>query len=799
MSPPGGRPPAPPPQPAALWRPLAGRPAAGSEGPDDPLLRGAVLAVHGSAMLALVVAGVLAAPLALLAFLVAVGLSLLARACLVRPSLGTLRIGLWTAVAGATLVLPFVVGGLRGAGPAAVLGVFVAGFLAATSADQDGTRRAMLMNLVLGVAVLALGVGLGPFLRPASTSALVVPVAVGWACALVALARAARRVPLTGAPAGGAPAASSGPSSGTGTLTGPPVVRVEGPRVPRWRSTAGVVALTMAVSLLAFGLLSRLPDSPSAGSDGSGFDGFGGLGGGEPGQQAAPRSLDGTYSGGSLDLRSRGTLPDTPVMYVAADSPTLWRSAVLDTYTGATWAQPDLFGPGSRPATGTVDVTVGSDPAVDGAPARTDTVRWVASGPFTLPRPGTARTVTVPRSDVVLRAEDGTLVHPHGGRGSRSDDEVDYTVDWLARPSVEAGDGSGSPVTPDRLRAAAPVRPGGSPLAGDPTGEDAARWLQRAGTETDRTAALAQRLVAGAATRYDAVRAVEDHLRETTRYTLAAPVPGEGEDAVDDFLFDSREGFCEQYASAEVVLLRLAGVPARLAVGFSGGTLADGADAYPGEEGLRLVRESDAHAWVEVWFPGYGWVASDPTAGSQLAAPAGVDRLTAWAKEHVVLLVALAVVLALLVAAVAWLVLRRRGPAAAAAPAAPRRSAAGAELVAAYGRLEAALDRSGGARRPAETLAELGDRLARGDDRLRAALADGVALPDAVHPDAPPPGAPPGTPAVSSGEALAVLERLLYAAVPPAPGELHAAAAALDAATTRVLAAERLPEPAPAG
>ena len=72
----------------------------------------------------------------------------------------------------ATLVVPFAVAGLRGLGPASVLGIFVAGFLAATSADQDGTRRAMLMNLVLGVAVLALGVGLGPFLDPgAATSA----------------------------------------------------------------------------------------------------------------------------------------------------------------------------------------------------------------------------------------------------------------------------------------------------------------------------------------------------------------------------------------------------------------------------------------------------------------------------------------------------------------------------------------------------------------------------------------------------------------------------------------------------
>ena len=84
-------------------------------------------------------------------------------------------------------------------------------------------------------------------------------------------------------------------------------------------------------------------------------------------------------------------------------------------------------------------------------------------------------------------------------------------------------------------------------------------------------------------------------------------MPAEGVDAVDDFLFVSQRGFCEQIASALTVMLRSQGVPARLATGY-----------LPGERdrvsGVWKVRASDAHAWVEVWFPETGWEAFDPTA-----------------------------------------------------------------------------------------------------------------------------------------------------------------------------------------
>ena len=110
------------------------------------------------------------------------------------------------------------------------------------------------------------------------------------------------------------------------------------------------------------------------------------------------------------------------------------------------------------------------------------------------------------------------------------------------------------------------------------------------------------------------------------RYTLA-PAPL-GRDAVDDFLFDTREGFCEHYSSAFTVLMRAAGIPARVVTGYQGG--------YWNRYGnYLLVRYSDAHAWSEVWLAGRGWVRIDPTGAVRpervsLGAAAAAGDQMAW-------------------------------------------------------------------------------------------------------------------------------------------------------------------------
>ena len=97
-------------------------------------------------------------------------------------------------------------------------------------------------------------------------------------------------------------------------------------------------------------------------------------------------------------------------------------------------------------------------------------------------------------------------------------------------------------------------------------------------------------------------------------YTLRPPLlPG---DAVDGFLFGTRKGFCEHYAGSFVVLMRAAGIPARVVTGYQGGE-------YNALGDYLLVRQSDAHAWAEVWLEGRGWVRVDPTAA---VAPERIER-----------------------------------------------------------------------------------------------------------------------------------------------------------------------------
>ena len=88
-------------------------------------------------------------------------------------------------------------------------------------------------------------------------------------------------------------------------------------------------------------------------------------------------------------------------------------------------------------------------------------------------------------------------------------------------------------------------------------------------------------------------------------YTLRPPLLGRN--GIDEFLFQSRRGFCEHYAAAFVVLIRAAGIPARVVGGYQGGE-------HNPLDGYLVVRQSDAHAWAEVWLNGQGWVRIDPTA-----------------------------------------------------------------------------------------------------------------------------------------------------------------------------------------
>jgi transglutaminase-like putative cysteine protease len=432
---------------------------------------------------------------------------------------------------------------------------------------------------------------------------------------------------------------------------------------------------------------------------------------------------DGTYLGGELNLNRRGGLSDDPVATVPASSPRLWRAGTLDRYDGASWTATDLA------AVSTV------------APAGPNRWRLIPPTGWTPP--------TEPRGDRVEIVNGALLQVISAGQ------PLEVSARYLSGLAPEAGDRTSLPLdrvpegfdvtyaplpdadgAPDARLAAVPTAAVGADGRGS-------GYLQLPPGVPTRVTDLGARLVAGAPTRLAAVRAVEQAVRARMTYDLNSPVPRAGADAVDDALFVSHRGFCEHFAGAAAVLLRAGGIPARVAVGFSAG---------PPDGDRRTLRQADAHAWVEAWFPGVGWVTSDPTPPGALdrhwydglvsglrSATAAVRRLFLvqgpWLPLVVIALVGAAVGAPTVVR---FLRAGRRRPDSALDPA----------LAAAFARLERSLRAAGAPRGPDETVAALAGRL-----------------------DLP---------------ALLVLERALYGPVPPAPEASRAAAAQIEDAARSV-------------
>ena len=116
---------------------------------------------------------------------------------------------------------------------------------------------------------------------------------------------------------------------------------------------------------------------------------------------------------------------------------------------------------------------------------------------------------------------------------------------------------------------------------------------------------LAQRLTSGQPSTYAKVRAIKDYFATTNGFQYDTETgAGSDETALEDFLFRSKRGYCEQYASSMAILLRAAQIPSRVAMGYTAG-YANGS--------YRTITTQNAHAWVEVYFPSWGWVTWDPT------------------------------------------------------------------------------------------------------------------------------------------------------------------------------------------
>lgn len=247
-----------------------------------------------------------------------------------------------------------------------------------------------------------------------------------------------------------------------------------------------------------------------------------------------------------------------------------WRSGVFDQYTGMGWraVAPDLELPATAAELG--------NPSLG---------RYVLEQHFML---RFALQGVLPAVNAPMQSGNGTQRMAAGGEDTPlliGNGQEEYTVvSWATHGTINQLRNAGESYPPEIV----------------------ARYLQLPQDLPQRVRLLAAQLTEGAETPYDKVERVETYLR-TYPYTLdVEPVPA-GKDVVDYFLFDAQTGFCSHYASAMVVLLRAEGVPARVATGFVGGD-------YDYDRGAYRVPASAAHAWVEVYFPGYGWVEFEPTA-----------------------------------------------------------------------------------------------------------------------------------------------------------------------------------------
>ena len=264
---------------------------------------------------------------------------------------------------------------------------------------------------------------------------------------------------------------------------------------------------------------------------------------------------------------------------VPADSPGYWQGAIFSEFDGRAWT---AHGPFTEWTAGAAQSAPPDPTAQADDVLSTYTVRALTKTPLDVVlAPG--RPTSYLGVGRVIDDTDGT---PHIVYDSQPVDSTTYVVTSAVPKNVPSAAAHGADLA-------------------DP------QWLQVPADLPTRVSGLAASLVAATSSRSSAVAAIEEYLRTNEKYNLNSPVPKSGDDAVDDFLFVSHQGFCEQFATAAVIMLRSQGIPARLVTGYVGGD--SGISA-----GERVFRGSDAHAWVQVFYPGVGWVNSDPTADAVL-------------------------------------------------------------------------------------------------------------------------------------------------------------------------------------
>jgi protein-glutamine gamma-glutamyltransferase len=337
-------------------------------------------------------------------------------------------------------------------------------------------------------------------------------------------------------------------------------------------------------------------------------------------------SFDWNHTYGPLNWSRAGTT----VLHVKSDRPHYWKAETLDGFDGLRWYRTAEFDETNRPPQvafreSTIQgrwnyneynqnwderirftvrslstpfvVGAGVVLRVDGVPART-------AGDGTARLLGGNRLEEGDTYSVRAYIPNPTRAQMQNAPRGYAEDKIRYTAIQLPNSGDSAIDELSDPTLADQEQAARLRRTVFVPLMEDPTsgnGPEAGALLRDSVYAPMYNQALA--LTQNQPSAYDAVKNVELWLQRNFRYSERVPshrIPLMG------FIQDDKRGYCQQFSGAMALMLRMAGIPARVAAGFSPGS-------YNKDTGEYRVRDLDAHSWVEVWFTGIGWVPFDPT------------------------------------------------------------------------------------------------------------------------------------------------------------------------------------------
>jgi hypothetical protein len=330
----------------------------------------------------------------------------------------------------------------------------------------------------------------------------------------------------------------------------------------------------------------------------------GGANGSEParaGSPDGPTRVGGLLGfAGPLNTAIRGSLGNQVVLRVRADRPSFWIAETFDHWTGQSWTETTPAGDASYHK-----LTFGP--------------------PFSVPLPAGEYQGGTPDIQTFYLAQASANLIFHAANATEvwfptnsifvSEDGTMRTGTTMGPGSIYTVESSINTATPDQLRQARVAGPSSPGLSAGERQSDT--QLPHA---YPRVQALAESITAGQSDLYDKIMALEGWIGTHTRYTTDIPPLASGQDAVTAFLFGNRRGYCEQISTALSVMLRSLGIPTREATGYVPGSFNPITDLYE-------VQAKDAHAWVQVWFPGFGWQSFDPTAEVASANPTPASAL----------------------------------------------------------------------------------------------------------------------------------------------------------------------------